>query len=259
MTAAGTSETLRRAADALREDGWAVLEDVVAPGHLERLNEALEEETARRLAAEPWRRRFLQSPPLAAPFVFGDVVANPQVVAVTRNVLGAGVYCNLYSTNTNCPGSTSQPVHVDAGQLWPELRQGHPPATLAVNIPLIPATAENGTIEIWPGTHLDTRATYQVDPRDLAARRGVAPPIVLELPLGSVLLRDLRLWHRGLANPSSVNRHMLTMNHNVFWLERGPKVRFISGCEASFAGTELAWHAEFVDGPASRVDAGDPP
>ena len=243
----------------MREDGWVVLEGVVAPEPLERLNKALEKETARRLASEPRRRRFLQNPPLAPPLVFRDVVANPGVVAVTRRVLGAGVYCNLYSTNTNCPGSTSQPVHVDAGQLWPGLREGHPPATLAVNIPLIPATAENGTIEVWPGTHLDTRATYQVAPRDLAARREVVPPVVLELSLGSVLLRDLRLWHRGLTNPSSVNRHMLTMNHNVFWLERGPKVRFISGCEASFTGTELAWHAEFVDGPASRVDAGSPP
>ena len=76
-----------------------------------------------------------QTPPPDAGLVFRDVMANPFVCQVTRAVLGRGAFNNTLTGNTNVPGSGLQPVHVDDGQLWPNLGVAHPPARLVVNVP----------------------------------------------------------------------------------------------------------------------------
>ena len=42
----------------------------------------------------------------------------------------SGAFNDYLSGNTNVPGSGLQPVHVDDGQLWPDLNVAHPPARL---------------------------------------------------------------------------------------------------------------------------------
>ena len=73
-----------------------------------------------------------------------------------------------------------QPVHVDDGQLWPNLSVAHPPARLVVNVPLRETTEENGAIELWPGTHLDTLMVIgnniRVPVEHVAASRARAAP-----------------------------------------------------------------------------------
>ena len=248
-------EDLAGAERALREDGFTILRGAVAPSLLERLREVMETESRRILESSKIgsKTRFLQAPPRASPFVEPAVVANPFVERLSIAVLGDGAFCNLYSSNTNCPGSSDQPVHVDAGQLWPGLREGHPAATLSIDIPLRDITEELGPIEIWPGTHLETDIRFLVAPQDLA-RHG-ARGVVACTRLGDVIVRDLRTWHRGWANRSGSIRHMLTMYHNCFWLERGPRIRFAKGCEEAFTGSAVRWHCEFVDAqPGDRHD-----
>jgi hypothetical protein len=240
-------ESLARAVEAVRREGYVILSAAVRPAHLEILRQRMDE-ASRAPAATPWQLdpRSLQSPPTCAPYVFRDVVVNRFVVAVTRSVLGPGVYCNLYSVNSNGPGSTFQAPHVDAGQLWPGLAEAHPATTLVVNIPLEDVAEGNGSIELWPGTHRETGATYLVDERSVATRQRVVPPVRANTRRGSVLIRDARLWHRGTPNRSNRIRHMLAMNHNIFWLERGPHLRFDEACRELLASEDLKWHVELT-------------
>jgi hypothetical protein len=83
---------LRTAVAALRTDGLVLLNNVVDPAHLEVLH----------------------------------------VISVTSAVLGPGVKNVMYGGNTALPGDQRQPVHSDAGHLWPiESLEGAAPARTA--------------------------------------------------------------------------------------------------------------------------------
>jgi ectoine hydroxylase-related dioxygenase (phytanoyl-CoA dioxygenase family) len=112
----------------------------------------------------------------------------------------------------------SQPVHSDADFDHP----AHPFA-LVVNVPLITMTPENGSTELWLGTHIDSglhvqdgrhgeRASGRIKPDVLEKRREVRPPCQAVVPKGSMVIRDLRLWHCGRGNYSEDARVMLAMS-----------------------------------------------
>ena len=249
---------LSEAVGAIRRDGFVILNGVVAHEHLDVLREQMTVDLELILKAEGVPHNFVkghvrQDPPPFAPFVFRDVVANPWAVQVTKAVLGEGVFNRSCSGNANVPGTLLQPVHVDERHLWPNLAEAHPAAQLAVNIALNDVTEENGSIELWPGSHLDTHQVWgsdvKVDEGMVEDRRLVAPPVRGNTKKGSVLIRDMRLWHRGTPNVSDAPRFMLAMVHNCVWMHRLPRFQFVKGCETAFENDDLDSHVEFVDGP----------
>src|SRR5579871_1507190 len=131
---------LDQAIQALRGEGYVVLENVVSPAHLDVLREKMDEDSRKLIAAKKWGGagrlpgHLQQGPPPFAPYVFPDIVANPFVIQVTRALLGEGVYNSFYNGNTNCPGSGTQPLHRDGSHLWPGLEVAHPAASVVVNI-----------------------------------------------------------------------------------------------------------------------------
>lgn len=259
-----TAETLSQdhlgqAVAALRQDGYVVLEDIVAHDHLERLHRRMDADAKLLYDAQQWSGAgglpgHLQlGPPPAAPFVFRDVVANPFVVQVSQAMLGDRFFNGLYSGNTNCPGSQTQPLHRDVGHLWPDLDTAHPAASLVVNIAPHDVDEENGGIELWPGTHLDPSFGSVIDAEQEEARRAVSPPIRGVTRTGSVLIRDMRLWHRGVPNRAERPRHMIAMVHNIGWLQRGRTLKFAKGCEDAFPEGPLDHNAVFTDEPIDHV------
>lgn len=87
-------------------------------------------------------------------------------------------------------------------------------------------TPENGSTEIWVGTHSNTtiadqegehgdRASGRIKKDMLEKRRkerGPSQPVVKK---GSVIVRDLRLWHGGKPNLGNVPRVMLAMSESA--------------------------------------------
>ncbi|MCZ6681376.1 MAG: phytanoyl-CoA dioxygenase family protein [Candidatus Poribacteria bacterium] len=254
---------LDQAVEAIRTDGYVILENVVSYAHLDLLCEKMDADLQTLMTASVLPINFVkghlqQDPPPFAPYVFRDVVANPFVVQVTRELLGDGLFNSFYSGNTNCPGSGTQPVHVDLGQLWRGLKVAHPAMSLVVNVAPMDVTEHNGSIELWPRSHLDTNvalddATIKVDERLVEARRQFAPPVRGNVKKGSMLIRDMRLWHRGMPNHSDRPRQMIAMIHHIHWFRRGKPIKFNRGCEAAFENSDLDANVEFTDEPIDYI------
>lgn len=249
---------------AVLEDGFVVLRGVVALEHLDclhaRMLSDLEALRSREDAPFNWNvGNIQQDPPPFPPYLFRDVLLNEQVIAVTSALLGPGVKNRYYSGNTALPSTERQPVHADSTHLWPRLAAAHPPAEIVVNVATVDMSPENGSTELWPGSHLDVTATagkdIKIPPDALAARRALRPPFQPTIARGSVLLRDIRLWHAGMPNRTRHPRPMLAMIHACAWLADGAPLRFPAGSEAFFQHPVLHTHARFVDGPIDHIHA----
>ena len=247
-----TETHLKQAVEAIRVDGCVVLENIINHDHLDILRERMDVDSQKLIKAEKWggagmlKGHLQQGPPPFAPYIFTDIVANPYVVQVTRALLGPGVYNNFYNGNTNCPGSKTQPLHRDSDHLWLNQAVAHPAAEVVVNISPQDTTEENGSVELWPGSHLDVSGR-QIDAEHESERRKIAPPIRGNAKKGGAIIRDMRLWHRGVPNLSNKPRHMIAMIHRIRWLRSGRQLKYRTGCEAAFENSDLDHNAEFVD------------
>jgi ectoine hydroxylase-related dioxygenase (phytanoyl-CoA dioxygenase family) len=256
------AENLNRAVEAVQKDGFVVINNVIDHAHLDILRERMEADLVKVKALPIVPHNFVwgniqQDPPPQAEFVFRDVVANPFVCQVTSTMLGAGAFNSYMSGNSNVPGSNLQRVHVDAGQLWPNLKTAHPVARLAVNLALDDTTVENGAIELWPGSHLDTRKAVgqnlPLTDADLDGQRAIAAPVAGTARKGSFLLRDLRLWHRGTPNVSDATRFMIAMIHNVGWYKRTCRFDLDKACAPVFEGCPIENAIPLVDVPSDHI------
>ncbi len=246
-----TDKHLKQAVEAIQVEGYVVIDNIINHDHLDILKERMDADSQRLIKAEHWggagglKGHLQQGPPPFAPYIFKDIVANPFVIQVTKELLGSGVYNNFYNGNTNCPGSGTQPLHRDGDHLWLNQEVPHPTAQVVVNISPQDTTEENGSVELWPGSHLDISGRH-IDDDHEAERREIAPPIRGSAKKGSVLIRDIRLWHRGVPNLSDEPRHMIAMIHRIHWLRTNRRLKYQTGCEAAFENSELDHNADFV-------------
>jgi ectoine hydroxylase-related dioxygenase (phytanoyl-CoA dioxygenase family) len=243
---------LAKVVEAIQEDGYVVIEQVVDLAYLDVLKERMDEDSERLIAAERWggagrkRGHLQQGPPAFAPFLHADVVVNPYAVQIAREMLGSGFYCCFYNGNTNTPGSGFQPLHADGIHLWENEDAPHPVTQLIVNVWPQDASEANGATQIWPGSHLDMRpVTDEVE----ADRRAFSPPTQPAVKKGDILVRDSRLWHRGVPNPSDHNRHMVATVYNIGWMVKRRTLFFEKGSEAMFEAAGVDANAEFIDQP----------
>lgn len=254
-----TPENLREAARAVREDGFVILEELIDPAIMKILAEKMIADTGVILARDDAPFNFnkgnlQQDPPPIPPYLFREVMVNDIVISITQSILGKGLKNAFYSGNTALPHSTGrQPPHADMGQLWPNLPLATPAYALVVNVLPVDVSAENGSTEIWPGTHRDTSVAIQdgdikIGEKELEAQRKVAPPFQYSAPAGSVVIRDMRLWHAGMPNHTARPRPMIAMIHYVSWWSALEPLTFPKGTEAIFAHPELHTVANFVDG-----------
>ncbi len=155
---------LAMAVRAVREEGFVVLHDAIDPAHIAMLRERMLADAAKIAALDQVPYQFKtghlqQDPPPFPPYLFRDILVNAFAIDVTHALLGDGVKNAFYSGNCCLPNDNRQPLHGDIGHLWPGLQKAHPAHALVVNVPVVDMTAENGSTELWPGTHLNTTRT----------------------------------------------------------------------------------------------------
>jgi len=220
-----SAERLSNVVESIRVRGASILEGAVDLDHCDALRASMAEDldaAARHPFALDIPGHVQHNPPPRARDLYADIIANPIAVSIARALMGR-VRLALYTGNTMLAHTTQQqPVHWDDYQLWPGLEQAPPTSSLAVNIPLVDVSLDNGALEVWPGTHLDVRAVEHrktlLVPNDwLEARRVEVPPVRVPLSKGAMLLRDLRMWHRGTTNSTGEARPMLALSYQPWW------------------------------------------
>lgn len=260
-----TPEHLATAVQAIHEDGIVALKDVVDREHVRILREKMTADVEAILARKDvpfnWNSGNLQQgPPPIEPYLFKDVLVNELAIQVAAGVLGPRIKNNFYSGNTALQSEARQPVHADTGQLWPNIDVAPPAYALVVNIPLLDVSAENGGTEIWPGSHKDTSVswfnTIEVSEEVLEARRKTHPPFQVTSTEGTMILRDIRLWHAGMPNRTPNPRPMVALIFWADWMNTGMDLEFPKGTEALFKHPVLQTQANFVDGPIDYIQHG---
>ncbi|MEM7362555.1 MAG: phytanoyl-CoA dioxygenase family protein [Pseudomonadota bacterium] len=247
------------ASDELLEQGYVVLPQVVPHNLLDILESRMQQDTRELLAfteangGNPRARGHLQQgPPPMGEYVFEEIVANEAVVALSRQILGDKFWLGFYNGNTNCPGSEVQGLHMDMGHLWTELPFAAPPSSLVINIPTGDCTIDNGAIELWPGSHLVSRGygeDRQITDEMEQERRALSPPIQAVSQKGDILVRDGRLWHRGVPNPSDTPRQMIALIYHTRWLPRGRPLLFSQDCKDVVESDDVDCHVKLTDEP----------
>ncbi len=259
-----TDEQVTIAVEAMKADGYVVLRDAIPVEIINVLRERafadIEALKARKDRPFNWNAGNLQQDPAPfPPYLFREVLANDYAIQVTSSILGKGMVNAFYSGNTALPSDQRQPVHADMGHLWPNQEQVHPPYAIVVNVPLVDVSEVNGSTEIWPGTHCDPTIVLQdgeieVPESQLEKWRAIAPPIQPAMTAGSILIRDMRLWHAGTPNRTSVPRPMIAMIHYAAWWPTGKFALDVSA-EAMLSHPQLRQNADYVTGAIDHISS----
>lgn len=223
-----TSESLAEAIRTFNDVGMVVLEGVLDKAYMDRVRAAydleLEKEIERRGGLEGIKNKTFGLnhvgffPPMVSPFADESMAANPLAVQVAEAILGEDFQCDFYHTNTALPGSGIQPIHRDTGLLFgTEISVSVPCTALVVNIALCDFTVENGSTEFWTASHLIVDKMEE-EGKHLEQRAKNLASIRTNMPAGSIALRDLRGWHRGMPNNADYPRTMFALIYKRGWL-----------------------------------------
>ncbi len=186
-------------------------------------------------------------------YLHASILANPFATQVCKVAMGPNPVLRYHKANTNFPGESRQPVHSD-------VHYEHPRACFALAVNIIPIDCDPslGSTEVWLGTHLTTHFRDQdgvngIFPHLLEERRKISPPIQPTLKRGSIIFRDMRLWHAGMPNKSKDTvRVMLNLAYFADWYRCPMKIKFPPSAKEKIeafekaSGTTIA--AEYVEG-----------
>ncbi|KAF2645554.1 phytanoyl-CoA dioxygenase family protein [Massarina eburnea CBS 473.64] len=261
-------KSLEIATRALARDGLVVIEDLVPHSVLDSLNEKMVKDAYELQNREdsPFnyhRGNIQQDPLMTKDFFFEDIFTNPIITQVTSTTLGPAPSLRFISGNTAFPPTAeappaSQPTHNDADFDHPSI-----PFALVVNVPLVTMETKNGSTEVWLGTHANTtiadqegvhgeRASGRIKTGLLEKRRQERAPCQPVVKKGSIIVRDLRLWHGGKPNLSEQVRVMLAFIHFASWYRNQMTVEISKELkdEMSLEKTGLYVAAEYVESSA---------
>ena len=198
----------------LREDGFTVLRDAVAPNAVAALTDALDR-IQRDHGLGPARTGFEGlntvriNNLLTYDPAFWQVPLHEGVLAVAEAVLDPELLLSSYCSLVVGPGQAAQPLHADT-QLLP-LPRPHMPITLNAIWALSDFTEENGATRIVPGSHrLDRAPDYGRDYETVAAT----------MPAGSIMLFDSALWHGAGSNRSGRRRYAFSCAYCWGWMRQ---------------------------------------
>lgn len=260
-------EFVAEAVSYFHKDGIVILENVVDTTHLDHLNSILTPE-ALEIANNPnhhfnfgkHTRNMDQAPPPTKELMYKDIWANSFACAVLSAILGPRPVIHYANGNTALQAAPDgrQPVHSDC-------EFDHPvyfPFACVLNINLVDTSPKNGATEVWPGSHLvstpECHATIpnkserilHVQPELVEERRRHSPPIQPCTKRGSIIIRDLRLWHAGMPNLTAIPRIMLAFVAQAAWFQGKAKVLLplsVKSLVDSWSD-EIQFAAEWVDG-----------
>jgi ectoine hydroxylase-related dioxygenase (phytanoyl-CoA dioxygenase family) len=190
----------------VRERGYTIVENAIAPELVEALDAALAR-LERDLGARPAENQFEGHRTvriynlLAHGAPFAEVPVHAAVLPIVEGVLDPGCLISSLSSIAIDAGEVAQPIHSD-DQVIP-LEKPHAPLVCNSMWALTDFTEANGATRLVPGSHKKPSPEYG----------GQYETIAAEMPKGSVLIWDGALWHGGGANRSDKRRTGVAMNY----------------------------------------------
>jgi hypothetical protein len=202
----------------LRSDGFVIFDSVLDESLVERLRKALLERIDEYVVTVAGQRQTRYHLPLrlAEPFIDDTVITNRLVMPTLVETLGDDLAISYFGSDTAAPGSTYQDAHADGRPLFPELPVNLATYGVVVNFPLVDFHEDNGPLEIWPN------ASHQLAGIDAQVGSAMAAATPVVAPAGSLIMRDLRLWHRGTPNRTTEVRPMIAVVYARAWYRFGP-------------------------------------
>lgn len=202
---------------AFREHGCVLLRGALPLAAIEAMHKdyeaqfgAMGADGMRAEVAKPSPNRFTQvgdarydiTPRMTGAFGRTDVLANPLLLKVLRQLLGRGMQLSNFTTVVSHPGAPQQHAHRDYAHLFdgPGIGPGLPIYAVNIAIPLIDVDLETGPTAVWLGSHRF--------PQNGAVRDSDMTCCALQR--GDCMLLDYRTLHAGLANRSQKSRPILS-------------------------------------------------
>ncbi|MFA6123202.1 MAG: phytanoyl-CoA dioxygenase family protein [Sphingomonas sp.] len=214
MTGRETGASATRSwAEALREEGYCIIPDLVPGDTIRELERDLEPD----FAATPFcqgrfygarTKRFAsllrRSPHAAA------LIANPTIIALAEQLLGDACDClqlNVAQAIEIHPGEVRQFPHRDH-DMWQGAKGDH---EYLINViwPLTPFSRENGATQIYPGSH----------GRDGMAKDDLGAPVAAECGPGSAICFLGSTAHGAGANETPLARRGIVVGYCLGWLK----------------------------------------
>ncbi len=253
---------IREAILALNRDGIVVVENAVEMAHVDKLRERMMKDTYELLSRETTHYNFddkeianvSQVLPIFPGYIFKDVLANPITSAVISAMIGPRSEFRWMFGNTAVKSERRQPVHADVKWDYWDF-----PFGMVTNLMLQDVTPENGATEIWLGSHKTTSLNQHVQfpdkdrgrihPAQVEKRRAFRPPIYPCVKKGSLILRDVRLWHAGMPNHTDIPRIMVGFINFPNWYENPMRCTFPKSAKKEIEQfcDEVVFVADYVE------------
>ena len=208
--------------DRLLSRGFVLLPKIVDVSTTMKLRHDLERESYADLPTNYSTGHCQQQPT----YIPSELLLDRRIHDVIEAILGPGYCMNSFTCNTNAGATEAQPFHMDCshfhGQRARQLCGCGPPHELIVNLYLQDTNEHNGSLDIIPGSHLETDVELGEDGEvherflcDASSQRVNAEE-------GSILIRDKRTWHRGMPNHTETPRCMIGVRFTSKWLRAVP-------------------------------------
>ena len=214
--------------DALEHDGAVIVEGLLSPDVIARVNDEVESAVAEADPAAPMFNNIAKQfhgaftkqvpgvPGISPTFAI-DVMCHPLLLAIADAVLSpscARFQLNLGQILQRGPGSEDQWLHRDEG-VWVDVPKPSPELQLASVIALVDFTRENGATRLVPGSHRWSDRTGT-----MADQITPTPDQITyaEMPAGSAAIYTGGVIHGGGANTSDVARRAVHLSYCLGWL-----------------------------------------
>lgn len=205
----------------LREVGAVILEGAVPLAIVKEAQRAYSD------AIRQGRTRKIRHA-MEMPFLHHQFIANLFALQVIESAMGKKVAlfrCGIHDVPPDIDGNQVEKApHRDGNHLFPELPCVLPVSGIYVNIPFVDFLEENGATKIWPGSHLIMDSPPS-DVRYLGERSKHLPALQAVMPMGSLMLRDMRLWHVGMPNRTDTHRPMLDIGYTRVFPHASERLR----------------------------------
>lgn len=155
-------------------------------------------------------KRPLFTVDVEGPFNDPYFYANPLLMPFYKQFLGEDCILGSLSSVVSFPGAPDQHLHRDSPALFGNdytFDVNIPSYAMDILIPLVDCTLETGCTKVWPGSH-------KCKTDDEALQINCLEP---EVKVGSVLMTNSKLVHRGGANHSEIIRPLIYLQLHRHW------------------------------------------